>query len=95
MNMNIELNEQEIKELVEKEVSNCVHNKIVSVMNDGCAGWFTQQNVQLITYRVIRDMMQNNFKEFFKNSIKEMDRKEFCAEFSRSFAENMARWLFQ
>ena len=95
MYMNIELNEQEIKELVEKEVSNCVHNKIVSVMNDGCAGWFTQQNVQLITYRVIRDMMQNNFNEFFKNSIKEMDRKEFCAEFSRSFAENMARWLFQ
>ena len=95
MNMNVELTEQEIKELVEKEVSNCVHNKIVSVMNDGCAGWFTQQNVQLITYRVIRDMMQNNFNEFFKNSIKEMDRKEFCAEFSRSFAENMARWLFQ
>ena len=95
MYMNIELNEQEIKELVEKEVSNCVHNKIVSVMNDGCAGWFTQQNVQLITYRVIREMMQNNFNEFFKNSIKEMDRKEFCAEFSRSFAENMARWLFQ
>ena len=94
MNMNIELNEQEIKELVEKEVSNCVHNKIVSVMNDGCAGWFTQQNVQLITHCVIREMMQNNFNEFFKNSIKEMDRKEFCAEFSRSFAENMANWLF-
>ena len=93
MNMNIELNEQEIKELIEKEVSNCVHNKIVSVMNDGCAGWFTQQNVQLITHRVIREMMQNNFNEFFKNSIKEMDRKEFCAEFSRSFAENMANWL--
>ena len=94
MNMNVELNEQEIKNLVEKEVTKCVHNKIVSVMNDGCAGWFTQQNVQLITYRVIRDMMQNNFNEFFKNSIKEMDRKEFCAEFSRSFAENMANWLF-
>ena len=95
MNMNIELTEQEIKNLVEKEVTKCVHNKIISVMNDGCAGWFTQQNVQLITYRVIREMMQNNFNEFFKNSIKEMDRKEFCAEFSRSFAENMARWLFQ
>ena len=94
MNMNIELNEQEIKELVEKEVSNCVHNKIVSVMNNGCDDWFTQQNVQLITHRVIREMMQNNFNEFFKNSIKEMDRKEFCAEFSRSFAENMANWLF-
>ena len=94
MNMNVELTEQEIKNLVEKEVTKCVHNKIISVMNDGCAGWFTQQNVQLITYRVIREMMQNNFNEFFKNSIKEMDRKEFCAEFSRSFAENMANWLF-
>ena len=94
MNMNVELNEQEIKNLVEKEVTKCVHNKIISVMNDGCAGWFTQQNVQLITRRVIREMMQNNFNEFFKNSIKEMDRKEFCAEFSRSFAENMANWLF-
>ena len=95
MNMNVELTEQEIKNLVEKEVTKCVHNKIISVMNDGYAGWFTQQNVQLITYRVIRDMMQNNFNEFFENSIKEMDRAEFCEKFSKSFAENMADWLFQ
>ena len=95
MNMNVELNEQEIKDLVEKEVTKCVHNKIVSVMNDGCANWFTQQNIQLVTYRVIRDMMQNNFNEFFENSIKEMDREKFCVEFSRSFAKDMTNWLFQ
>lgn len=95
MDVNVELTEQEIKALVEKEITNCIHVKIVSVMNNGCANWFTQQNIQNVTYRVIKDMIQNNFNEFFENSIKEMDREKFCAEFSRSFAKDMANWLFQ
>lgn len=89
--MDVSIADDKLKELVEKEVQKCIHNKIVNIMNDGCASWFTQQNIQHVTQRVIADMIN---KEVVTQAIKELPKKEIVDKVAKSLSEAISDKIF-
>lgn len=66
--MNIELNDEKIKEIAEQEIKRYIAKKVDSVMNDGMAYWFTQQNIESITRdAVIRKIENMCFDDMVKS----------------------------
>lgn len=64
--MEINITDEQIQQMAEEEVRKYIAKKIQKVMDDGCAYWFTQQNIMNLTrgevYRkidniVVQDMM--------------------------------------
>lgn len=89
--MNIELSDEKINDLVEKELRRCIEAKVEKVMNDGKAFWFTQQNIERLTRDVI---IQKIPDEFIKQVCLELKKDEFLHRLSDSIADGLKTSLF-
>lgn len=84
--MDINIADDQLKDLIEKEVKNCVRQKIVNLMNDGCANWFTQQNIKSITYDIILGKVTNDIA---KETVKRLNKEELLIKLSECMAKQM------
>lgn len=84
--MNIQLDDSKIEELVLAEIRKSVDRKIEYVMNNGCANWFTQDNIKRVTYAAVKDMLD---EKIIANMVNNIDKEKFIACFSEKFAETL------
>lgn len=89
--MEIQLSEEKIQEMVEAEIRKCVDRKIQYVMDNGCANWFTQQNIKMITERVVSDRIN---PKVIEDIIKGIDKEELVKKFSKDLSEEIVRYFF-
>lgn len=59
--MNIELSDEKINNLLEKEIQRYVRERVERVMNDGKASWFTQNNIENITRDIVNQKVPEEF----------------------------------
>lgn len=88
--MNFEISEERIQQLAEDEICKYIANKITYVMNNGCANWFTQDNIKRITYTIVERMID---KEAIDLIIKSASNEEFVKSLSEKLSTVIADYL--
>lgn len=81
--MNIELSDEKINDLIEKELQRCIREKVERVMNDGKAFWFTQNNIENITRNIVNQKIP---EEFIKQVCEKLKTDDFLHCLSDSIA---------
>lgn len=84
--MNIQLDDSKLEELVLAEIRKSVDRKIEYVMNNGCANWFTQDNLKRVTYAAVKDILD---EKIIVNILNNIDKEKFIACFSEKLAETL------
>ena len=89
--MNLEISEEKLASLVENEVRKHVANKVESIMNNGKAYWFTQQNIEHITRACIMDKISS---EIVNGVVKSLDKKAISEALTKGLVSEIGTNLF-
>ena len=90
--MEFSLSDEKLEQLVEKEITHYVRERVERVMNNGKAYWFSQQNIENLT----RDIIMRKISADFLNEICQMLKTdEFIHSLSDCIARQMIGCLFE
>lgn len=90
--MELNISDEKLEMLIEKEIRRYVRDRIERVMNDGKAGWFSQQNIEIITREVV---MQKIPSESISQICSMLKTDKFIQEISDCIAGEIRDYLFE
>lgn len=82
--MEINITDEQIQQMAEEEVRKYIVKKIQRVMDDGCAYWFTQQNIMNLTREAVYRKIDNTV---VKDIMAQVDTNEITKIISKSIVD--------